>query len=320
MKLGDLIFKLGGIHRGNADGDGMLGYGSFVICTAGIFNQNGNSGADNRAIVNGDTVAAYAVALSVKNGESDAFRYLINRCGGGLNVHYEAAENCIKGRAQVNLGNCLLNNEGSGANKVAAYGDGCCACVIVIFILQGAAVLGGVEGQAAVNLYRNVGSVRIKIKDKFSVRINIHLYGSGRDNHIVLQSHVLVVGGALNLYKHLVAACIGGSALNNSNAINVYQANVLRVKSCGKAHADGPGIKIIGSIKSAQGNVAFGESPLLYSIGSGGFTCVVAADSLDSKSGCACVRDIIALGICKGEVHTHHKLCAHNGDSHHRCL
>ena len=297
----------------------MLCYCIFVIGAAGIFNKNGDGGADNHALVNGDTVAAYTISLSVKYGESDGLGYLINSRSGGLNVHNEAAENCVKGCAKVNLWGCLFDFKGGGARKVAPYGDGCCACVIVIFILQGAAVLGGVEGQAVVNFDRNVGSMGFKIKDKFSSRINIHLYGSGRDNHIVLQRHVLVVGGALDLYKQLVAACIGGSAINSSDAINIYQGHVLCVKSCGKAHADGLGIKIICSIKSAWGNIALGENCLLYSVGSGLFAGV-SADALDCKLGCACACDIIALGICIGEVHTHHKLSAHNGDSHLRHL
>ena len=129
-----------------------------------------------------------------------------------------------------------------------------------------------------------------------------------------------MIGRANHRYDYLIFACILGRSLKRRAVLHIAHGHVLRVKSCGKAHTDAVRIEIIGEIKRIEGKAVLGEGCLFDSVGSGGFACVVAADSLDSKSGCACVRDIISFGICKGEVHAHHKLCAHNGDSHHRCL
>ena len=279
----------------------MLGYGFFVICTAGIFNENGNGRTDNHALVNSDTVAAYAVALSVKHGKSDGgVAYIVNNISSWIKIHYVACENRGKRCAKLNYGGSLRDLEGGGAHKVAAYGDGCCACVIVIFILQGAAVLGGVEGQAAVHFYRNVGGMGgVRIKDKFSGGINIHLYRRGSNSHIVVEKCIVMIWRANHRYDYLIFACILGRALKRRAVLHIANGHVLRVKSCGKVHAYVLRIEIIGEIKRVKAKAVLGEDCLSDREYSGSFACVII---LADNRNYSIVAGINVIGIGYGVI------------------
>ena len=292
LQLSQLRFQLGGVHGGHANGQHKLALGGLIIGGCGGGDLDGDGGADDHALVNGDLHTIHGVALAGQDGEAGS----LQRVGDGGNVHHIAGHHLVQRCAHRDGGDRLLDLKVHRAGEVAAQGSSGGADHNVARIGDGAAELGGLEGNAAVYGGDQLGFVLLAGIEEFSIQIQeLHGGGCGSDDQFVFNGGILMVGRAAYHHQHLVSACIGGSAQKRSAAVHIADGDILLLQAGRQGDSNFLGAKIEGGGQILHRKVSLGEGGLFNSEGFL-YTARVVALAVNRNGVCADIDEVI-IGI-----------------------
>ena len=259
----DLGFQLGGVHGGHADGQGQLALGSLIVGGFGGDDLDGDGGADENALIDGDLHTVYGVALAGQDGKGSGIKGVIQRGGLSGQLQHIAGHDLIQGAFQRNGGLALLNFEGAGAGEVTSDGDGGGAHGGVVGMGDDAAKFCRIEGEAAVDGDHHLGGVGLAGVEELGGEVHdLHSHGCGGDDQLVFKGGILIVGRTAYHHQHPVSAGIGGCALQGAAVLQIADGDKLLLQAGGPGNSDGLGIKIEGGVQILHRNVRLGEGGL----------------------------------------------------------